>query len=908
MARNEADTRAELIDPRLKAAGWTDRQVIREHYYRRDHAYTAGRIYLRGDRARRGQPRSVDYLLRYTDAFPIAVVEAKAEREPAEAGLEQAKGYARDLGVAFAYATNGKEILEYDFFTHQSLALDAFPSPGDLWERWGRNTGLQTPLSPAEGRAGGRGQTLHEARAAFAADRFRNPLLHPYAPRLLTGKEPRYFQEAAITQVVRRLMRDQRRVLLTMATGTGKTFVAFQIVWKLAKSGWLNRLHPDRPGRVLFLADRVVLRDQAYNNFAPFSDGASDPRFVVGGDEREGRPYTSGRHPSINLKRDLYFAIYQTLWSEDANGARLFQKFPSNFFDLIIIDEAHRSGFGTWLEILDYFGTAIHMGVTATPKQDENVDTYAYFCSEEPEVAVNPDDPTQGTWHPPAYVYSLGQGIEDGFLATYKVHRVRTTLDKAGLHIDEARELGADIYIPEGTELREYYHPPQFERDITLPDRTAAMVDHLAGLLRRLGPRDKTIVFCVDMDHARLVARLLNDHFGYLGLDPYAVPIVSEEGEAPAWLEQFQDSDSPTPVVATTAELLSTGVDVPSCRNIVFMKTLASPLLFKQIIGRGSRVDPVTDKLWFRIIDYTDATRLFDEWDRPPGPPATAPQGPSTAGLEGTVVEAETGIPIAGATLAVLTGPNQQQGPVLSDEQGAFHFSHLPAGSVTLVVSGPGFRRRQFKVETIADETLSLTVDLKPEGEPAGKIKIEGLEVTIADEATFLVEATGQQLSLEGYLDYTRHKVAGYVPDWARLQAVWVDPDQRRAFLDELHRASVHVEVLAEVLGQPEADQFDLLAHIAFDRPVRSRSERAAAFINREGRFIDRHNPAAREVILALLDKYRVGGVEEMTDPRVFRLSPFREMGKAVGVIRRFGDAERLQTTVREMQERLYAA
>jgi type I restriction enzyme R subunit len=754
MARNEADTRAELIDPRLKAAGWTDRQVTREHYYRWDHAYTAGR--------------------------------------------------------------------------------------------------------------------------------FRNPLLHPYAPRLLTGKEPRYFQEAAITQVVRRLMRGQRRVLLTMATGTGKTFVAFQIVWKLTKSGWLNRLHPDRPGRVLFLADRVVLRDQAYNNFAPFSDGASDPRFVVGGgDDREGHPYTSGGQPSINLKRDLYFAIYQTLWSEDANGVRLFQKFPFNFFDLIIIDEAHRSGFGTWLEILDYFGTAIHTGVTATPKQDENVDTYAYFCSEEPEVAVNPDDPTQGTWRPPAYVYSLGQGIEDGFLATYKVHRVRTTLDKAGLHIDEARELGADIYIPEGTELREYYHPPQFEREITLPDRTAAMVDHLAGLLRRLGPRDKTIVFCVDMDHARLVARLLNDHFGYLGLDPYAVPIISEEGDAPAWLEHFQDSDSPTPVVATTAELLSTGVDVPSCRNIVFMKTLASPLLFKQIIGRGSRVDPATDKLWFRIIDYTDATRLFDEWDRPPGPPATAPRGPSTAGLEGTVVEAETGIPIAGAMLAVLTGPNQQQGPILSDEQGAFHFSHLPAGSVTLVVSGPGFRRRQFKVETIAGETLSLTVELKPEGEPAGKIKVEGLEVTIADEATFLVEATGQQLSLEGYLDYTRHKVAGYAPDWARLQAVWVDPDQRRAFLDELHRASVHVEVLAEVLGQPEADQFDLLAHIAFDRPVRSRSERAAAFINREGRFIDRHNPAAREVILALLDKYRVGGVEEMTDPRVFRLSPFREMGKA---------------------------
>jgi type I restriction enzyme R subunit len=403
------------------------------------------------------------------------------------------------------------------------------------------------------------------------------------------------------------------------------------------------------------------------------------------------------------------------------------------------------------------------------------------------------------------------------------------------------------------------------------------------------------------------VARLLNDRFGHLGLEPYAVPIISEEGEAPAWFEQFQDSDSPTPVVATTAELLSTGVDVPSCRNIVLMKTLASPLLFKQIIGRGSRVDPATGKLWFRIIDYTGATRLFDQWDRPPGVPAAGPQGPRTATLEGTAVHADTGDLIVGASVAALTGPNEQQGPILTDEQGAFRFTHLPAGGLALVVSGPGFRRRQFQVGTQADETVSLTVEIKPEGEPAGKIKVQGLEVTIADETTFLVEATGQQLSLEGYLDYTRQQVVGHVPSWAKLRAVWVDPDQRRAFLDDLRRASIHLDVLAEVLSRPEADQFDLLAHIAFDSLVRSRSERAVAFTNREGRFIHRHTPAARVVILALLDKYRVGGVEEMADPRVFRLSPFREMGQAVGVIRRFGGAEHLQTALREMQQRLYA-
>ena len=886
MPRNEADTRVLLIEPKLQAAGWSSTQVTREHYYRRDQAYTAGRIYLRGDRARRGKPRRVDYLLRYTDAFPIAAMEAKDEGHTPGAGLEQAKGYAQDLGVAFAYSTNGHGIVEYDFFTRQSRDLAAFPSPDDLWRRWQRNTGLSQH----------NGARVHEARATYAADRLHNPLLHPYAPRRITGKTPYYFQEAAILQVIRRLMRGQRRVLLAMATGTGKTFVAFQTVWKLVKSGWLNRLHQERPGRVLFLADRIVLRDQAYNNFSPFAgEAVGDPRVVVNDDR-------------ISLNRDLYFAIYQTLWSEDAAGVRLFQKFPADFFDLVIIDEAHRSGFGTWREILDHFGDAIHLGMTATPKRDDNVDTYAYFCSEEPEVAVDPDDPTQGTWRPPTYLYSLGQGIEDGFLATYKVHQVRTTVDKTGLQIREAREQGADVYVPQAAELRDVYHTPQFEREITLPDRTEAMVDHLAGLLRRFGPRDKTMVFCVDIAHAQLVARLLTDRFGHLGLDPYAVPIVSEEGQAETWLEQFQDSDNSTPVVATTAELFSTGVDVPSCRNVVFMETLSSPTLFKQIIGRGSRVDPATDKLWFRIVDYSNATRLFDQWDRPPGPSPAAPEGPRTAAIEGLLVHAETGDLLVGATVAVLTGPNEQQGPILTDEQGAFRFTHLPAGSLTLVASGPGFRRRQLKVETLPDETVSLTVELSPEGERAGRIKVEGLEVTIADEATFLVEATGQQLSLEQYLDYTRQNVERHAPDWTGLRAVWVDADQRRAFLEDLQRASVFVDVLADVLGKPEADQFDLLAHIAFDRPVRSRSERATAFTNREQRFIDRHAPEAREVVLALLDKYRVGGVEEMTDPRVFRLSPFREMGQALGVIRRFGDVERLQATMGEMQERLYAA
>ena len=889
MALNEADTRAQLVDPKLKAAGWRDTQVTREFFYQQDYSYTRGQIYLVGDEVRRRRPKRVDYLLRYTESFPIAVVEAKAEDEPPEAGLEQAKGYAKDLGVPFAYATNGHLILEYDFFTKSTRELERFPSPEELWDRWVRNTGLTDVGDVAK---------VAEAREVYrpeaAQARRRNPLLHPYCPESLCGKRPYYFQEVAIREVIKRMVRGQRRILLTMATGTGKTFVAFQVAWKLIKSGWLNRLHPERPGRVLFLADRIVLRNQAYNTFSPFADGAQDPRHLIEG------------HPP-NLNRDLYFGIYQTLWSEDEAGRRLFEKFPPDFFDLVIVDECHRSGFGTWREILDHFSGAVHLGMTATPKQDENIDTYAYFCSEEPEVHIDPERPERGTWRPPAYQYSLGQGIEDGFLATYKVHRVRTTVDATGLHLREAIEQGAEVFIPEDVEPREVYRTPQFEREITLPDRTREMVRHLAGLLRRFGPMEKTMVFCVDMEHARLVARLLQDEFSDLGYDNYAVPIISEEGEeARRWLEDFADSEKRTPVVATTAELLSTGVDVPACRNIVFMKTLSSPVLFKQIVGRGSRVDQITGKYWFRIIDYTGATRLFDRWDRPPGPPPQPPSGPWTAILEGVVVRLGTGDPIAGASASVRVAPNDQRGPIRTDEKGQFHFPGLPGGTLTLIVNAPGFRRREVKVNTTPDRTTSLMVELRPESKAQEKIRVEGLEVTIADEMVFLVEATGEHLTFQQYRDYTRRKVVETAPDRRTLRSIWIDPERRRAFLEDLRRASIYPEVLAEVLGAPEADTYDLLSHLAFGAPIRTRSERATAFRNREQSFINRYRQEARWVILELLEKYRVAGIEEISDPRIFGVSPFREWGGAYRISSWFGGLEALGRAVSEMQERLY--
>ncbi len=895
MPLNESDTRAQLIEPQLNRAGWTRSQVTREHYYRPDWQYTPGRVVLRGGRAEREKPRIMDYLLRYTEGFPIAVVEAKAENVPAINGLEQAIRYARENNLMFAYAANGHEILEWDGFTDTTRQRTDFPSPEELWQRWQLNTGITSPEQV--------GKRIGELRpvydAAVAAARRRNPLLHPYAPPDLTrGKIPHYFQEAAVRETILRAMRGQKRVLLTLATGTGKTFIAMQVVWKLLKSGWLQA-QKGRSGRVLFLADRVALRDQAYNTFSPFAGAHGDPRFLLDGSRK------------LSLQHDLYFAIYQTLWSEE-HGKRLFEHFPPDFFDIVIVDEAHRSGFGTWREILDHFGAAIHLGMTATPKQDENIDTYAYFCAEEPAIPADPADPAKGVLRQAAYTYSLGQGIEDGFLATYKIHRVKTNLDRDGLRIEQVIEQGAEVIAPEDVPVRDEYQTPQFERDVHLPDRTRTLVQHLARLLRQFGSMHKTMVFCVDMEHAREVARLLNNEFADLGLgEQYAVPIVSEEGEqGQRWLNQFQDSDRKTPVVATTAELLSTGVDVPSCRNVVFMKTLSSPILFKQIIGRGSRIDPATNKLWFRIIDYTDATRLLDpRWDCPPAP-STPPPPPEaqTAALQGIVRLEETGDLIQGASVAVMAGPNDQRGPILTDENGAYRFENLPEGKVTVIAWGAKLTRRQKTVQTAAGQTAQCDFDLAV-AQPGGErvITVKNLQVTIAEEAVFFVNGLEEPLTLEQYMDYAREKTLALLPGWQQLVQAWQDEGERARLREQLAQVSVHPDVLAEVLNLPETDPFDLLALLAFRRePPLRRSERVARFRETQRAWLESLRPEQRAVVEALLEKYRLSGVDEITNPRIFRLPPFKEMGELSGVMARFGSADALRQTLAEVQRRLY--
>jgi type I restriction enzyme R subunit len=864
---NEADTRAKLIDPALKAAGWDEDLISREHYYNKNKKITAGRIYLTGEKSNRREPKKVDYILRFHGEM-VTLVEAKEESESVDAGLGQARGYAEDLSLLFAYSANGHGFAEWDAFLNQiTNPCDPFPSPTNLWDRLQNNKGIPTA------REGGP-----------PIDQRRHPLLYPPCPEQVTGKELRYYQEAALTAAIERMLRGQTRILLTLATGTGKTFIAFQLVWKLRRSGWLTK-------PVLFLADRLPLRNQAFNTFGPFAQQSADPREVI-------------EHGDWNQNRELYFALYQSLDAGDTEP--LFERIPEDFFGLIVIDECHRSGFGKWNRILQRFASAVHLGMTATPKRSDNVDTYAYFCSEEPEAPVDPDDPSKGSWRPPAFTYSLGRGIDDGFLATYKVHKVRTTVDKDGIRLEDAQAQGAEIFVPEDVTPRELYNTAHFERAIRLPDRTAAIADHLTELLQRFEPMAKTMVFCVDVQHARLVASLLQNNFASLGYADYAVPIVSEEPEAMARLERFQDSDQPTPVVATTAELLTTGVDVPACKNIVFIKPLASQVLFKQIIGRGSRVDEATNKEWFRIIDYVGASRLFDDWDRPPGEaPPEIPQA-RTSAISITVVEAETGLLIVGASVTALIGPNLQVGPYRTDHNGVVTFIDLPALAIRVAASASGYIGRSVTVETADGESVAAVLELKPQTQPPQQIRVRGLEVTIADEATFLVEATGDRLTLDEYSTYAAARVRGICGNLQALQTTWTDSNHRSALLEQLENDSVQLGVIRDLLGHVDVDEYDLIASLAYGQPVIRRAERAEAVKTVHTSWFESFARAQREVIEALLDQWVRGGMGEFETGEVFRLEPFLGWGQAPGVAERFGRPENLREALRMLVRHIY--
>lgn len=784
---NEADTCRKHVLPALQAAGWE----AEPHSIAEQRTITDGRIVPLGKGFIRKAPKRVDYLLRYTRDFPLAVVEAKASYKTALDGMQQAKDYAATLGLKFAYATNGPEIIEFDYLTGREQARAEYPTPDELWERY---------------RAGGR---LADPQVAAK-------LLSPSNYRV--GKGERYYQQIAINRVVEAILSDKRRVLVTMATGTGKTAVAFQVCWKLWNAKW-NRAGQHRRPRILYLADRSILVDQP-----------KDGIFAAFGDARH--KIESGEAVK---SREMYFALYQAL-AEDERRDGLFREYPSDFFDLVIVDECHRGSArddSAWRTILKHFEPAFQLGMTATPLRSETRDTYLYFGN-------------------PVYEYSLRQGIEDGFLAPYRVHRVITEWDAAGWRPskDDLDRYGRAIPDDE-------YQTKDFERVVALRSRTQAIARHLTKFLRKTDRFDKTIVFCVDQDHASEMRSALSNlnHDLVAQCPDYVCRVTSDEGDVGrGHLSRFQDVDTRVPAILTTSQLLTTGVDVPTCKNIVLARVVGSMTEFKQIIGRGTRVRDDYGKLWFNILDYTgSATRMFAD--------------PAFDGDPARVIEEK--IDDAGETTEVREEPSPDPDATDGDTDPE-------------IIEPPSDERRKFY--------------------------FDGGHVEIASHLVYELDPDGSQLRVVRYTEYAADKVRTLCQNALELRTGWADPEQRSEVIRKLEERGIDFTELAEAVHQPEADPFDLLCHLAFNAPLRTRRERAQHLRESHKDFFARYGPEARQVLDELLEKYAEHGDAQFILPDVLHVPPLSGHGTVADIIRLFGGADQLREAVTELQVQLYAA
>jgi len=788
----EADTCRKYVLPRLIDAGWNEDP----HSFTEQRSFTDGRIIIAGAKARRRPQKRADYLLRFTRDYPIAVVEAKAAYKSAAEGLQQGMEYAEFLGLKFAYATNGHSILEHDYLTGRETALEGFPSPDELWERL-------LAAGAVDGESAGR-------------------LLTP-AYRI-PGKDMRYYQEIAVNRTVQAVLAGRSRILLTMATGTGKTLVAFQICWKLWSSRW-NREGAHRRPRILYLADRNFLVDDPKDKtFAPFGDAVCK--------------IERGQAPK---SREMYFATYQSI-AEDERRPGLYREYPAGFFDLIIVDECHRGSAredGKWRDILRYFHPAFQLGMTATPLREESRDTYAYFRN-------------------PLYTYSLRQGIDDGFLAPYRVHRVITTADAAGWRPSKGDLDRFGREIPD-----EEYGTKDFERVIALRARTEAIAAHLSDHMRRTDRMAKTIVFCVDQEHAsEMRAALVNLNADLVAKYPdYVCRVTANEGEiGRGHLSRFQELETESPVILTTSQLLTTGVDAPTCKNIVLARVINSMPAFKQIIGRGTRVRDDYGKLSFDILDYTgSATRLFADPD-----------------FDGDPV----------AVIAITMDENGEE------TDSIFEFVEEP-------VPGIGETTEDYDpFNGLADDS---------EGEPR-KYYVDGGEVRILGHLVYDLDPDGKQLRVVEYSDYTGEQVRRLYPNAATLRQNWSDPARRAEIIEALEERGISFDDLAQSANQPSADPFDLLCHVAFNAPLRTRRERAERLRRDSRDFFDRYAPDARAVLDDLLEKYAEHGTAQFVLPEAIKVPPISERGNVMEIAAQFGGADKLREAVNELQTLLYAA
>lgn len=799
-ALSERDICTKFITPAIEKAAW------QQHQFREEVNLTDGRVMVKGRLAARiknpdskGGPKRADYILYAKPNLPIAIIEAKKNTLSVGHGMQQALSYAEMLDVPFAISSNGDGFLIHDrtgltLPIEREVSLDDFPTLDELWHAYQQWKGLTTESST----------TLVEQ--PFYSDG--------------SGREPRYYQRVAINRTIEAVAKGQNRILLVMATGTGKTYTAFQIIWRLWKA--------KSKKRILFLADRNILVDQTMQqDFAPFGKYMHK---------------VTNREAKKNF--EIYLALYQAVTGKE-EWKQIYRQFPADFFDLVVIDECHRGSAkedSSWHEILKYFESATHIGLTATPKEKKPVNG---------EI-INPEFNIK-YFGEPIYTYSLKQGIEDGFLAPYKVVRIATNVDALGYTPEKGKK---DKYGQE-VEQRQY-NTKDFDRNLILEKRTRFVAEKVWEYLKNTDPMAKTIIFCDEQDHAeRMRQELVKLIPAAANNRRYVMRITGDDTEGKAQLSYFIDNDEPYPVIATTSKLLTTGVDAKTCKLIVLDQNINSMTEFKQIIGRGTRLREDYNKLYFTIMDFKGATRLFSDpdFDGEPvfvyEPKIDEPVVPP----EEVFGEEETN-----------TAPEDQEQPEASDE---------------------------------SDEVR----------EPRKKFYLDDVNVSLAAERSQYLDADGKLITedyrvlLKDQIEQSLKESFGTLSDFLKR---WNESDKKQAIIDELAEHGIKLELLQQAIPNgAELDLFDLIAHVAFDQKPLTRKERANNVKKRN--VFGKYGEQAKAVLEGLVEKFAEHGVQDIENPQILELPPFDQLGSKTQIRRGiFGGLEQYQQAVKELETELY--
>lgn len=784
---SERDICTKYITPAIEKAGWDIRKQFREEV-----SFTDGRIIVQGKIHTRGKQKRADYILYHKPNVPIAIIEAKGNNHKVGDGMQQALEYAEILHVPFVFTSNGDSFVFHDNTKstgeiEKEISLDAFPSPSELWNKYLQYKDIDKPVA----------QEIVE-QDYYVDD---------------SGMSPRYYQQNAVNRTIEAVAKDQNRILLVMATGTGKTYTAFNIIWRLWKAGTKKR--------ILFLADRNALLTQTKNgDFSPFGN---DIMHII-------------KNRKIDKSYQVYFALYQGLTGNE-EWKNAYKEFSPDFFDLIVIDECHRgsaSEASAWREVLDYFSSATQIGMTATPKETRDVSNIAYFGE-------------------PVYTYSLKQGIEDGFLAPYKVIRITTTVDEgwrptAGLRDKYGNEIIDRIY-----NLKDY------DRKLAIDERTQLVAQKLTEYLKATDRFSKTIVFCVDIDHAnRMRMALINENADLVAKHPnYVVKITGDDEVGKQELDNFTDVEERIPVIATTSKMLTTGIDTKMVKVVVLEANIGSMTEFKQIIGRGTRIRENEGKVYFSIMDFRKATNLFADPDFDGDPVQIYEPEPG-----GTVV------------------------PPDDDE---------PDTPTNNTPDDPGSN-------DTTPEPPDVGWDDEEETEPL-KFYVNNVPVRVANERVQYYGKDGKLIT-ESLKDYTKKNITKEFASLDSFIQKWSNSEKKEELMAEMAEQGILLEALREEVGK-DMDAFDLICHVAFDQPALTRQERANNV--RKRNYFGKYSEKAQRVLNSLLQKYEDEGIVSIEKGAVLEVKPLNELGSPVELVRAFGKKKDFEKAIKELEKELYA-